>query len=156
MNKTTPREANPVLTVILSLMQATCCYFTVFAVLLILIQWAMAGTLEDTVIAVDAFFMLLPLSLAFSAARKIRRSAGLSKGIKAVLHPVLCMGGIFLAYLPYLTQNNFPASSVLVHMVVFLVAYGLVTAGIYVISLATRRHREDKEVYENKFIKKEK
>ena len=130
-----PTQNTPsILARIWGVVKNACCIFTLCSVLLILINWAMAGTLDEATIFVDAFFMLYPLSLGLAAAHTLRQSQ-LSAWVKGVGHPVLCMGGIIIAYLPYQIRNSFPASTVMVHLLAFAVVYGLVMAGVYVTSL---------------------
>ena len=133
MQSPTP-NTHPTLTLIWGVVKNACCIFTLCSVLLILINWAIAGTLDEATIFVDAFFMLYPLSLGLSAAHTLRQSQ-LPTWVKGVGHPLLCMGGIVLAYLPYQNRNSFPASTVMVHLLAFAVAYGLVMAVVYIVSL---------------------
>ena len=87
------------------------------------------------------FLLLLPLSFCIAGAHMIRKSDNIPAGGKIVLHPLLCLGGIFLAYLPYMTANDFSAGTVLVHIVFFAVIYGIVTAAVCLTSLALNRKK---------------
>jgi len=66
--------------------------------------------------------------LTIAAAGMIRGSEKLSVGSKIFWHPLLCLSGIFLTYLPYMTANKFPGGTVMVHLVFFAFIYGIVTA----------------------------
>lgn len=115
-----------------------CCIFALCSALLILINWIIAGSLDEATIFVDAFFMLYIFSLGVSVAHTIRQNPQLALWVKCVCHPLLCLGGIFLAYLPYMTRNNFPVGSVMVHLLAFAVAYGLAMVGVYLVSLVCK------------------
>ncbi len=142
----TQTSAPAVMDTVARIVRNACCIFAGCSFALILIQWAISGSIDDAIIAVDAFLLLYPLSLGISAANLVRRSETLPVWGKCILHPVLCLGGIFLAYLPYMTRNQFPAGTVGVHLFAFAVAYGVGTAVACLISivLRSRRGRSDK------------
>lgn len=152
---------------VMRIFQNACCIFAGCSLALILIQWAISGSIDDAIIAVESFLLLYPLSLGISAANIARRSQGLSRAAKCILHPVLCLGGIFLAYLPYMTKNAFPAGTVMVHLFAFAVAYGIGTTAACLISMALKgregkaprnaggRAGKEPEVYTPVFKKKD-
>lgn len=139
-----PKSVHPVLTVIRKLAVDASCVFTVLTMLLLLVQWLIEQNLDKSINAA-VFLMLLPLALAIAGADMIRRSDRLPTGAKVILHPLLCLGGVYLAYLPYQLANQFRAASVLVHLVFFALIYGVITAAVCIVSLATRRRKDDKE-----------
>ncbi len=133
MSKPIKKESNiqamPEKSVIMStighLVKNACCVFTLCSVLLVLINWLMGGEMEGKTIYVDAFLLLLPFSLCVATASFVRLREGLSVGVKFVVHPLLCMGGLLLVYLPYMNRNGFSGGQVLVHWMAFAAAYGL-------------------------------
>ncbi len=147
----------------LRIIKNACCIFTGCSVLLVLANWAISGSLDDTLIFADGFLMLYPFSLGVAAAHLVRKSDSVALWTKCVLHPLLCLTGIFLAYLPYMARNAFPAASVMVHLFAFAVAYGVVTACACVLSLAFRKggkftekkQKEKGETYTPVFGKKD-
>lgn len=88
--------------------------------------------------------MLLPLSLCISGAYMIRHATGIPSVGKVLLHPLLCLGGIYLTYLPYQMANDFLASTVLIHLLFFAVVYGVVTALVCIFSSVISRKKEKK------------
>lgn len=139
-----PNTTSSVLSVLRRLVIGACCVFTALTMLLLFIQWLIEMNLEKSINA-NVFLMLLPLSLCIAGADMIRKTDKLPAGGKVVLHPLLCMGGIFLAYLPYMTANRFPAGTVLVHLVFFAAIYGVITAVVCIISMTTSRRKEKVE-----------
>lgn len=137
-------------TTVLRIIKNACCIFTGCSVLLVLVNWAISGSLDDTLIFADGFLMLYPFSLAVAAAHLVRKSDKMGVGAKCILHPLLCLLGIFLVYLPYMVRNAFPVASVMVHLFAFAVAYGLVTAVACVISLAFRKRGDRSEGHTEK------
>lgn len=123
----------------LKIIKNACCVFSGCALALILLHWMMSGTLDNALIAADVFLLLYPLSLCIAVAHGVRKSERIPLGGKCVLHPILCLGGVFLVYLPYMIRNQFRAGTVMVHLFAFAVAYGLVMAGIYLASLIANR-----------------
>ena len=103
----------------------SCCVFTLCSMILILINWMMGGEMAGKSIYVNAFLLLYPFSLCVATARYIRLSKSVLVWVKCVLHPLLCLGGILMAYLPYMTRNGFSAGQVLVHWVAFIAVYGI-------------------------------
>ncbi len=132
---------SPALTLLRKLAVGACCVFTALTLLLLLVQWIIEMNLEKSINA-KVFLMLLPLSLCIAGADMIRKTDKLPAGGKIILHPLLCMGGIFLAYLPYMTANSFPAGTVLVHLVFFAVIYGIVTAAVCLTAMAMGKKKE--------------
>jgi len=132
------------LTIIKRLVMDACCIFTVLTLLLLLIQWLIEQNLEKSINA-GLFLMLLPLSLCISGARMIRTSEQIPTVGKVILHPLLCLGGIFLVYIPYMNANHFPAGTALLHMLVFAIVYSVITAVVCIISMATHRRSKDKD-----------
>ncbi|MBE6585383.1 MAG: hypothetical protein E7645_02525 [Ruminococcaceae bacterium] len=126
MNQVTPTESS-VMILVKKMAVRTCCVFTAVTLILLMIQWIMEAGLQKS-INVTVFLMLLPLSLTIAAAGMIRGSEKLSVGSKIFWHPLLCLSGIFLTYLPYMTANKFPGGTVMVHLVFFAFIYGIVTA----------------------------
>ncbi|MBQ9779917.1 MAG: hypothetical protein IJW00_03115 [Clostridia bacterium] len=139
-----PKSAHPALTLLRKLTVTACCVFTALTMLLLLIQWLIEQNLDKSINA-KVFLMLLPLSLCIAGADMIRKTDKLPTGSKIILHPLLCLGGIFLAYLPYMIANDFSASTVLVHMVFFAAVYGVVTATVCLITMAMGKKKEKKE-----------
>ncbi len=138
-----PKSASPALTVLRKLAVGACCVFTALTMLLLFIQWLIEMNLDKSINA-KVFLMLLPLSLCIAGADMIRRTDKLPAGGKVILHPLLCIGGIFLAYLPYMTANSFPAGTVMVHLVFFVAIYGIFTAAVCLTTLAMGKKREKK------------
>ena len=147
-----PKNASPVLTVLHKLAVGASCVFTALTMLLLFIQWLIEMNLDKSINA-KVFLMLLPLSFCIAGADMIRKTDKLPAGGKVILHPLLCMGGIFLAYLPYMTANHFPAGTVLVHLVFFAAIYGIITAAVCLISMASNRKKEKAEAtpYKSQF-----
>ena len=162
--QTTATEKQPVvaptpLALLWQVVRNACCVFTLCSVVLILIQWAIAGSIDDAVIAVDAFLLLYPLSLGIAGAHTIRLSAKVPMWAKYICHPLLCLGGVIVAYLPYKIRNAFPASTVMVHLLAFAVVYGVVMAVLYILSLIKRgskgQKRAEETTYQPVFGKKD-
>lgn len=147
-----PKSTPPALTLLRKLVVSACCVFTALTLLLLFVQWLIEMNLEKSINA-KVFLMLLPLSLCIAGADMIRKTDKLPAGGKVVLHPLLCMSGIFLTYLPYMTANDFPAGTVLVHMVFFAAIYGVVTAAVCLISMATgkKKAKAEEEPYQSQF-----
>lgn len=141
MNQAPKQGQSTPLTTLHKLVVGACCVFTALTMLLLLVQWIIEQSLAKSINA-KVFLMLLPLSLAIAGADMIRKTDKLHTGVKVILHPLLCLGGIFLAYLPYMTANDFPAGSVLVHMVFFAAIYGVMTAAVCLVSMAIGRKKE--------------
>lgn len=144
MNQSGNQNNSSARSIIRTLVVSACCIFTALTLFLLLMQWLIEQNLNKS-IAANVFLMLLPLSLAIAGADMIRRSDRIPTGGKCILHPLLCLSGIFLTYLPYMTANKFPGGTVLVHMVFFAVIYGVITAAVCLISLAGKRHADQKE-----------
>ena len=139
-----PKNAPVALDVLRKLAVSASCVFTALTLILLFVQWLIEMNLEKSINA-KVFLMLLPLSLCIAGADMIRTTDKLPSGGKLVLHPLLCMSGIFLVYLPYMTANDFPAGTVLVHMVFFAAIYGVVTAVVCLISMIKKRKKEKKQ-----------
>lgn len=151
MNHPIPAEASA-FSLLKRLVVRACCVFTAMTLSLLLVQWIMETGLKKSINA-TVFLMLLPLSLAIAAAGMIRTNEKLSGGVKIFLHPLLCLTGIFLTYLPYMTANKFPGSTVMVHLVFFALIYGVVTAAVCLISsfLKGRKPKEAPAPYVPQF-----
>lgn len=147
-----PKNTSPALTALRKLAVAACCVFTALTMLLLFVQWLIETNLNKSINA-KVFLMLLPLSLCIAGAHMIRKTDKIPAGGKVILHPLLCMGGIFLTYLPYMTANDFPAGTVLVHMVFFAAIYGVITAAVCLVSMATVKKKEKAEAvpYQSQF-----
>lgn len=124
-----PRTAD----VIKSLVVRACCIFTGVTSFLLVFQWIMEKALQKS-LAAEVFLMLIPLSLCLSGAGMIRKAATVSPITKIILHPLLSLGGLLIVYLPYMISNHFPPATALVHILVFTICYGMVTAIICLIS----------------------
>lgn len=145
-----PRTAD----VVKALVTRACCIFTGIAAFLLVFQWLMEQALEKS-IAAELFLMLLPLSLCISGAGLIRKTPRLAAVTKVVLHPLLCLGGLLLVYIPYMISNHFPAVTAMVHLSVFTVCYGIVTAVLCLVSSAKQKktEKETPKPYESQFYK---
>ena len=126
---TKPRTA----AVIKALVSRACCIFTGVTIFLLIFQWIIEKSLEKS-LAAELFLILLPLSLCVSGAGMVRNASNISSVTKVILHPLLCLGGLFLVYLPYMISNHFPPATALVHLLVFTIAYGVVTAILCLVS----------------------
>ena len=160
-NNTTPAETKKVtpLWVLWQVIRNACCIFTLGSLVLILINWAMAGSLDDAIIFVDAFFLLYVFSLGVAAAHTLRMSKNVPMWVKCICHPILCLGGMIVAYLPYMIRSHFPAGTVMVHLLAFLVAYGIAMAVVYLTTLIGRGkkdkpHQDETQPYQPVFGKK--
>ena len=147
------------LSVIWQVTRNACCVFTLGSIVLILVNWAMAGSLDDAIIFVDAFFLLYVFSLGVAAAHTLRVSKNVPMWVKCICHPLLCLGGMVVAYLPYMIRSHFSAGTVMVHLLAFLVAYGIAMVVVYLTTLVGRgkkdKSSQDKtETYEPLFSKK--
>lgn len=136
-----PGNIPPALLLLRRLAVNACCVFTALTMLLLFVQWLIEMNLSKSINA-KVFLMLLPLSLCIAGAHMIRKTDKLPTGGKVILHPLLCLAGIFLAYLPYMTANHFPAGTVMVHLVFFAAIYGIVTTAICLTALAMNKKKE--------------
>ncbi len=135
------QSPSPMLDHIKKLCINTSCVFTVLTLFLLFIQWLLEENLDKSINAA-VFLMILPLSLCIAGAGMLRKSERIPTGGKVILHPLLCIGGIFLAYLPYMTANKFSGSTVLVHLVFFAAVYGIVTAVVCVLSMIFGKEKQ--------------
>ena len=124
-----PRTAD----VIRAVVVRACCIFTGVTSFLLVFQWIMENALQKS-LAAEVFLMLIPLSLCLSGAGIIRKASSVSPITKIILHPLLSLGGLLIVYLPYMISNHFPPATALVHILVFVVCYGIVTAIICLVS----------------------
>ncbi len=116
-----------------ALVVRACCIFTGITSFLLLFQWIMEKALQKS-LAAEVFLMLIPLSLCLAGAGMIRKAPSLSPIAKIVLHPLLSLGGLLLVYLPYMISNHFSPATALVHLLVFTLGYGIVTAVVCLVS----------------------
>ena len=112
----------------------SCCIFTVASLCVLLVNWIIEGNIDKIVLKIDTFLLLYPTALGIGLARAIRQTPSLKTGLKLVLHPALCLGGILLAYIPYANHNNFVPTQILVHLLVFALAYGIAVAVVCIVS----------------------
>ncbi len=143
MNQPKGQENGSLLGSLRQLAVRACCIFTAATCALLLFQWILEQNLTKSINA-SVFLMLLPFSFCISGAHMIRRTDSISIGGKVLLHPLLCLGGIYLTYLPYQLANDFLASTILIHLLFFAVIYGIVTALVCIFSSIIHRKKEKK------------
>ena len=125
-----------------ALWQGTCVRYTLLCLCLLLVSAIMADSLTVTYVDTVRFFLLLPFALCLTLATHVRRSDKLSGGAKGVLHPLLSLGGFYLAcYLPYQISTKPSGSQVLMILLLAAVLYGL---GMGIFALVTRKSRQKK------------
>lgn len=144
MNQPQTQGQNIFLGWLRQLVVRACCIFTAITFALLCFQWILEQSLSKS-INVSVFIMLLPLSFCIAGAYMIRCSDSIPTGGKVLLHPLLCLGGIYMTYLPYQIANHFLASTVLIHLLFFAIVYGLVTATVCIFSSITRRSKAKKD-----------
>ena len=143
MNQSPNQSQRSILDICQRLAVRACCIFTAATFVLLCIQWLIEQSLSKSINAA-VFMMLLPLSFCISGAYMIRRSTGIPTAGKVFLHPLLCLGGIYLTYLPYRIANHFSAVTVLIHLLFFALVYGIATALSCIFSSVFQRKKENK------------
>jgi hypothetical protein len=138
------------------LLTGMCVRYTVFCMVILLISSLMGGSTKDTVVVTARFFLLLPLSLCLTLAALVRRSH-LGTPIKAILHPMLSLGGLYLCgYLPYQVSAKPTGEQVLAILLLALIIYAI-TAVIYLMVTRKKRQRMiDDTPYEGVFTSQNK
>lgn len=138
------------------LLTGMCVRYTVLCIAILVITLLMSDSLEDTVVDTARFFLLLPLALCLALASLVRRSR-LGTALKAILHPVLSLGGIYLCgYLPYQVSFKPTGEQVFGIVLLSLIVYA-VTAVIYLAATRKKRQRViDDTPYESVFSAKNK
>ncbi len=100
---------------------------------------------------VDAlrFFLFLPFACLLTAAAMIRRAPRLGRASKAILHPILVLGGFYLClYLPYQLRTKPSNQQVLLIVLLAAILYAA-AMGIY---LACTRRRRQKAIDETPYV----
>ena len=138
------------------LLTGTCVRYTVLCIAILLIKLLMSDSLEDTVVDTTRFFLLLPLSLCLALAAIVRRSS-LGTPAKAILHPVLSLGGLYLcAYLPYQVSFKPTGEQVFAILLLALIIYAITVAVYLIIHRKKRQKVIDGTPYESVFSPKNK
>jgi len=149
--RTQSDTANASIFSIKELLSGMCVRYTVLCMAILLITLLMSDSLKDTVVDTARFFLLLPLALCLTLAALVRRSR-LGTPIKAILHPALSLGGLYLCgYLPYQVTVKPTGEQVLAILLLALVIYA-VTAAIYLAVTHKKRQKTiDDTPYESVF-----
>ena len=108
-----------------------CILFTVLCVLILLINWIIAGTMEGFAVEPVWFFRVLLVSFVASLARRIRKIEKLPNWARLVIHALLIILGIFfILILPFSISRHYAVSTTLVLLLVLTMVY----AALYAIS----------------------
>jgi hypothetical protein len=117
----------------------TCRVYTITAVLFLLLQMAIAGGADETVIRPEAFLLILPFAVIFALADLIYLSPRIALALRLLIHFVFVVAGAcaFL-YMPMMGADS-PSSSVLTAVFGFAVAYWVCMVPYLLLSSAVRR-----------------
>ncbi len=138
------------------LLTGMCVRYTVLCIAILLITLLMSDSLEDTVVDTARFFLLLPLSLCLALAALVRRS-GLGTALKAILHPVLSLGGLYLcAYLPYQVSFKPTGEQVFAILLLSLIVYAITVTVYLIVNRKKRQKVIDDTPYESVFTSQNK
>jgi hypothetical protein len=125
-----------------------CAIYTVSALLLLLSNLAMAGSLERTLINAGAFLLLFLFALLFAGANLLMGVVRIPYLARVLLHFVLVAGGGFcLLYLPY---NAAAASSSKLIILILMMLLYWIPMGIYLAvfrRFSAKAQRADAEPY---------
>ena len=142
-----------------SILRASCCYYTVFSLVMILVAALANGSFEVGVYS-PKLLLLLPLSAAVASAQAILRIESLSRGVRYFLHPVLCLGAAYLfIILPHQLEQASRGGTVSPAQLLLLVLAAAVVYGAAVliralIKGAIGKRREKETPYESQFGKR--
>ena len=133
-----------------------CILFTVLCLLILLINWMIAGTLEGVAVEPVWFFRILLLSFVCALARRIRLIEKIPGWARLLIHAVLVIFGIFfILVLPYSLGRNYAVSTILVILLVLSMVYAALYAICYLFARLSKKKSgaEDADENENQLIK---
>ena len=142
-----------------SILCATCCYYTVFSLVMVLVTALASGSFEVGVYS-PKLLLLLPLSAAIATSQAILGVESISRGVRYFLHPVLCLGAAYLCIiLPYqLEQASLGRTVTPAQLLLFVLAAAVVYGVAVLIRVLLRgamgKRREAETPYESQFGKR--
>lgn len=144
---------------LVSILRASCCYYTVFSIVMILVAALANGSFEVGVYS-PKLLLLLPLAAAIALAEELLRIETLPRGAVYFLHPVLCLGAsYFCIILPRQLERasvggTVPPAQVLLLVLIAAVVYGAAVLIRALIKGAIGKRREKETPYESQFGKR--
>ena len=142
-----------------SILCASCCYYTVFCLVMIFIAALASGSFDVGVYS-PKLLLLLPLSAAIAAAQAILQIETMSRGARYFLHPVLCLGAAYLCIiLPYQLEQaslgrTVTPAQILLFVLATAVVYGVAVLIRALVRGAVGKRREKETPYESQFGKR--
>ena len=128
-----------------------CILFTVLCLLILLINWMIAGTLEGVAVEPVWFFRILLLSFVCALARRIRLIEKIPGWARLLIHAILIVFGIFfILVLPYSLGRNYAVSTILVILLVLSMVYAALYAICYLFARLSKKKSGGKEPDKNK------
>ena len=136
----------------LKLGRQTCCIYTVFAMLFLLLNLAIEGSLSDTYINARSFLLVFVFALFFALANVIYTLPRPAHGLRLVLHFALVVGSLYLCL--YLPSGAGTATSGKLLILLLLVVMYWLFMGIYMaLTRTVRAHQPKKTEYQSVFKK---
>ena len=130
----------------------TCCVYTVSAMLFLLLNLAIEGSLAQTYINARSFLLVFVFAMFFALANAVYALPGLAHGLRLLAHFVLVVGSLYLClYLP--SGAGTATSGKLLILMLLLVMYWLFM-GLYLAMSRTIRARQPKKTEYQSVFKK--
>lgn len=137
---------------LLNFFRYLCIAYTVTSLLFLLLNLAIAGSLENTVIHTEAFLLVFPFAAGIALAGLIYGAKQMSHGLRLVLHFVVCALSAFVfLYLPAGTGAG-SGMKFLMFLLIALV-YWLVMGPYLVLTAKARRQGDQAQQYRSVFKK---
>ena len=127
-----------------------CVLFSLITAVYALVVWLVYVNQERVLIRADLVTLFFVFSLLVSGATAIYRSQWLSGALRLLIHFVICTIAFYACFLLPLSM---PGSSVVVGMVFFALAYGLVMLVIAGLSARFKKNKEATEEYTAQYKK---
>ena len=127
--------------VIKRLFIGACVYYSIFSLLLLLINVIINGKVAGSVLSVPNILLLFPFSFSLSGAEFIRKSDKLSGGIRVLLH-YLILAAAFLLFLWFPSNAQKTLQSAFLLLFLESVVYWIVFA---ICHLTVKRYHSFKE-----------
>lgn len=130
----------------------TCWVYTITAVLLLLLQMAIAGSAEETVIRPEAFLLVLPFACGFALANLVYTWKDIPYVVRLFIHFVMVVMWAYLfLYLPIASENA--SSSKLTFVLILAAAYWICMLPYLIVVSIVKRKKNATTEYQSAFKK---
>ncbi len=130
----------------------TCCVYTIFAMLFLLLNLAIKGSLSNTYINARSFLLVFVFALFFALANVIYTLPGIAHGLRLALHFAIVAGSLYLClYLP--SGAGTATSGKLLILLLIVLMYWLFMGVYLALARTIRAHQPQKNEYQSVFKK---